>query len=153
MNANRYIPGQWDVHMPNLPAWLLSLGTLHYRFPLGYLCVAAVCRCCLSHLSASPQVWVLNWRTEKNRGVRTVEVIRQASRQRRHFTVHLQPVNNHIDLVVDMLLPPPHVSIGALWTKFEHSGQLTLMIYFLSSLSDSAILMGTEVTDLKFTYQ
>ncbi|KAF0302351.1 Follistatin-related protein 5 [Amphibalanus amphitrite] len=55
-------------------------------------------------------VWVLNWRTETNHGVRTVEVIRQASKRRCHFTVHLQPINDHVDLVVDMLLPPAHFS-------------------------------------------
>ncbi|XP_037069309.1 follistatin-related protein 5-like [Pollicipes pollicipes] len=64
----------------------------------------------LQYVPHLDQVWVLNWRAAGNRGVRTVQVIRNASQKRRHFTVHLQPINDHVDLVMNMLVPPSELA-------------------------------------------
>jgi len=51
------------------------------------------------------QVWVLCWNTEKSTGGKTLVVIRQASEDMQHHTVHTQPIGNRFDLVENMFLP------------------------------------------------
>ena len=45
------------------------------------------------------QVWVLCWNGETGGGSKTVVVIRQASEDMQHHTVHTQPIANRFDLV------------------------------------------------------
>ncbi|KAK7603150.1 hypothetical protein V9T40_003149 [Parthenolecanium corni] len=52
------------------------------------------------------QVWVLNWRSTRDQGVKTIQVIRDASQKRKHHTVHPEPIDGHFDLVKDLFMPP-----------------------------------------------
>lgn len=56
------------------------------------------------------QVWVLNWRSTRDQGVKTIQVIRDASQKRKHHTVHPEPIDGHFDLVKDLFMPPIQVS-------------------------------------------
>ncbi|RZF49112.1 hypothetical protein LSTR_LSTR008398 [Laodelphax striatellus] len=52
------------------------------------------------------QVWVLNWRSEVDEGVKTIQVIRDAAQKRKHHTVHPEPIDGQFDLVRDLFMPP-----------------------------------------------
>lgn len=52
------------------------------------------------------QVWVLNWRSSRDQGVKTIQIIRDASQKRKHHTVHPEPIDGHFDLVRDLFMPP-----------------------------------------------
>ncbi|XP_049830071.1 follistatin-related protein 5-like isoform X2 [Schistocerca gregaria] len=52
------------------------------------------------------QVWVLNWRAEHDSGVKTIQVIRDASQKRKHHTVHPEPIDGQFDLVQGLFVPP-----------------------------------------------
>ncbi|XP_073991305.1 follistatin-related protein 5-like isoform X2 [Rhodnius prolixus] len=52
------------------------------------------------------QVWVLNWRSRIDQGVKTIQVIRDASQKRKHHTVHPEPIDGQFDLVRDLFMPP-----------------------------------------------
>jgi hypothetical protein len=70
----------------------------------------------LQYVPALDQVWVLNWRSESDAGVKTIQVIRDAAQKKKHRTVHPEPIDGQFDLVrglyiperqVEPLLPPP----------------------------------------------
>ncbi|XP_059480798.1 follistatin-related protein 5-like isoform X2 [Neocloeon triangulifer] len=53
------------------------------------------------------QVWVLNWRSlNPSEGVRTIQVIRDASQKKKHHTVHPEPIDGQFDLVKGLFIPP-----------------------------------------------
>ncbi|BFZ17944.1 hypothetical protein BsWGS_20984 [Bradybaena similaris] len=52
------------------------------------------------------QVWVLCGNQEHGEGNKTIVVIRDASQQIQHRSVHTQPVGNHFDLVQDLFIAP-----------------------------------------------
>ncbi|XP_014246799.1 follistatin-related protein 5-like isoform X2 [Cimex lectularius] len=60
----------------------------------------------LHYVSHLDQVWVLNWRSRTNQGVKTIQVIRDASQKRKHHTVHPEPIDGQFDLVKDLFMPP-----------------------------------------------
>lgn len=60
----------------------------------------------LSYVPHTGQVWVLNWRSDQDRGTKTIQVIRDAVEKRKHATVHLEPVRGQFDLIQDLFLPP-----------------------------------------------
>lgn len=51
------------------------------------------------------QVWVLNWRSEFDSGVKTIQVIRDAGQKRKHHTVHPEPIDGQFDLVKGLYIP------------------------------------------------
>lgn len=55
------------------------------------------------------QVWVLNWRSEHDVGVKTIQVIRDAAQKRKHHTVHPEPIDGQFDLVRGLYMPPVQV--------------------------------------------
>jgi len=57
------------------------------------------------------QVWVLNWRSEKDVGVKTIQIIRDASQKRKHHTVHPEPIDGQFDLVRGLYMPPVQVRL------------------------------------------
>lgn len=69
------------------------------------------------------QVWVLNWRSRIDQGVKTIQVIRDASQKRKHHTVHPEPIDGQFDLVRDLFMPPVQV----IFKEIIH-----LFIYFLN---------------------
>ncbi|XP_069700035.1 follistatin-related protein 5-like isoform X2 [Periplaneta americana] len=52
------------------------------------------------------QVWVLNWRSEHNQGIKTIQIIRDAAQKRKHHTVHPEPIDGQFDLVRGLFMPP-----------------------------------------------
>lgn len=52
------------------------------------------------------QIWVLNWRSHTDQGIKTIQVIRDASQKRKHHTVHPEPIDGQFDLVRDLFMPP-----------------------------------------------
>ncbi|KAF6205139.1 hypothetical protein GE061_019306 [Apolygus lucorum] len=52
------------------------------------------------------QVWVLNWRSTRDQGVKTIQVIRDACQKRKHHTVHPEPIDGQFDLVRGLYMPP-----------------------------------------------
>jgi len=55
------------------------------------------------------QVWVLNWRSEHNQGIKTIQIIRDAAQKRKHHTVHPEPIDGQFDLVRGLFMPPIQV--------------------------------------------
>ncbi|XP_015590184.1 follistatin-related protein 5 isoform X2 [Cephus cinctus] len=59
----------------------------------------------LEYAAALDQVWILNWRSERDIGIKTVQVIRDAAQKRKHHTVHPEPIDGHFDLVRGLYIP------------------------------------------------
>lgn len=59
----------------------------------------------LSYVPNLDQVWVLNWRSTKDDGIKTIQVIRDASQKKKHHTVHPEPIDGHFDLVENLFVP------------------------------------------------
>ncbi len=57
------------------------------------------------------QVWIVNWRDEEDHGVKTIQVIREASQKKKHHTVHPEPIDGHFDLVYSLFIPPMQVGV------------------------------------------
>ena len=53
----------------------------------------------LQYMEHLDQVWVLCWGQAEDTGSKTAVVIRQASQDIQHHTVHTQPIGNRFDLV------------------------------------------------------
>ncbi|XP_014678807.1 PREDICTED: follistatin-related protein 5-like [Priapulus caudatus] len=60
----------------------------------------------LRYVEHLDQVWVLCWRGRDDAGSKTLQVIRNASEQLLHHTVHTEPVSDHFDMIQDVFLPP-----------------------------------------------
>ncbi|XP_012252708.2 follistatin-related protein 5-like isoform X2 [Athalia rosae] len=65
----------------------------------------------LYYVSSLDQVWVLNWRSVRDAGIKTVQVIRDAAQKRKHRTVHPEPIDGQFDLVKGLYIPG-HQEIG-----------------------------------------
>uniref|UniRef100_A0A8D8XK16 Follistatin-related protein 5 n=1 Tax=Cacopsylla melanoneura TaxID=428564 RepID=A0A8D8XK16_9HEMI len=59
------------------------------------------------------QVWLLNWRSSLDEGVKTIQVIRDAAQKRKHHTVHPEPIDGHFDLVMNLFMPAIQDMSGA----------------------------------------
>ncbi|KAJ8674779.1 hypothetical protein QAD02_010565, partial [Eretmocerus hayati] len=59
----------------------------------------------LQYVPALDQVWVLNWRSETDQGVKTIQVIRDAAQKKKHRTVHPEPIDGQFDLVRGLYIP------------------------------------------------
>ncbi|XP_031783658.1 follistatin-related protein 5 isoform X2 [Nasonia vitripennis] len=59
----------------------------------------------LQYVPALDQVWVLNWRSESDMGVKTIQVIRDAAQKKKHRTVHPEPIDGQFDLVRGLYIP------------------------------------------------
>ena len=63
----------------------------------------------LQYVPSLDQVWVLNWRSENDLGVKTIQVIRNASQKKKHRTVHPEPIDGQFDLVRGLYIPEKQV--------------------------------------------
>lgn len=63
----------------------------------------------LHYVAHLDQVWVLNWRSVYDDGVKTIQVIRDASQKRKHHTVHPEPIDGQFDLVRNLFMPTAQV--------------------------------------------
>ncbi|XP_058798656.1 follistatin-related protein 5-like isoform X1 [Phymastichus coffea] len=59
----------------------------------------------LQYVPALDQVWLLNWRSESDMGVKTIQVIRDAAQKKKHRTVHPEPIDGQFDLVRGLYIP------------------------------------------------
>ena len=65
-------------------------------------------------MAALDQVWVLNWRSESDMGVKTIQVIRDAAQKKKHRTVHPEPIDGQFDLVRGLYIPERQVPSNTL---------------------------------------
>ncbi|XP_015522448.1 follistatin-related protein 5 isoform X1 [Neodiprion lecontei] len=65
----------------------------------------------LHYVPTLDQVWLLNWRSMRDTGIKTVQVIRDAAQKRKHRTVHPEPIDGQFDLVKGLYIPG-HQEIG-----------------------------------------
>lgn len=63
----------------------------------------------LQYVPALDQVWVLNWRSLTDPGVKTIQVIRDAAQKKKHRTVHPEPIDGQFDLVRGLYIPERQV--------------------------------------------
>ncbi|XP_076618582.1 follistatin-like 5 [Colletes latitarsis] len=61
----------------------------------------------LWYVVALDQVWVLNWRNEKNIGVKTVQVIEGAGQKKKHQTIRPEPIDAQFDIIENIYIPEP----------------------------------------------
>lgn len=50
-------------------------------------------------------VWILNWRSEMNVGIKTVQIIKEAAQRKKHHTVRPEPIDAQFDLVKGLYIP------------------------------------------------
>lgn len=63
----------------------------------------------LQYVPPLDQVWVLNWRSERDAGVKTIQVIRDAAQKKKHRAVHPDPIDGQFDLVRGLYIPQTQV--------------------------------------------
>ncbi|XP_018322543.1 follistatin-related protein 5 [Agrilus planipennis] len=66
------------------------------------------------------QVWVLNWRSTNDTGIKTVQVIRDAGQKRKHHTVHPEPIDGQFDLVKGLFIPSPDQELSHYSFKYGY---------------------------------
>lgn len=59
----------------------------------------------LHYIPHLDQVWLLNWRSLNDTGIKTIQVIRDAGQKRKHHTVHPEPIDGQFDLVKGLYIP------------------------------------------------
>ncbi|XP_017770314.1 PREDICTED: follistatin-related protein 5-like, partial [Nicrophorus vespilloides] len=83
------------------------------------------------------QVWILNWRSTNNTGIKTVQVIRDAGQKRKHHTVHPEPIDGQFDLVRGLFIPSPNQELSHYSFKYgyvTHTNQRGLYKLDLANL-------------------
>ncbi|XP_011148670.1 follistatin-related protein 5 isoform X1 [Harpegnathos saltator] len=50
-------------------------------------------------------VWILNWRSEMDVGIKTIQVIKEAAQRKKHHTVRPEPIDAQFDLVKGLYIP------------------------------------------------
>ncbi|EFN70008.1 Follistatin-related protein 5 [Camponotus floridanus] len=50
-------------------------------------------------------VWVLNWRSEMNVGIKTIQIIKEAAQRKKHHTIRPEPLYAELDLVKGLHIP------------------------------------------------
>ncbi|KAG5332318.1 FSTL5 protein, partial [Acromyrmex heyeri] len=50
-------------------------------------------------------VWVLNWRSEIDVGIKTVQIIKEAAQRKKHHTMRPEPIDAQFDLVKGLYIP------------------------------------------------
>lgn len=65
----------------------------------------------LWYVPSLDQVWVLNWRSEEDTGVKTVQVIEDASQKKKHRAIRPEPIDAQFDIIQNIYIPEPQVII------------------------------------------
>ncbi|XP_012225565.2 follistatin-related protein 5-like [Linepithema humile] len=50
-------------------------------------------------------VWILNWRSEMDVGIKTVQIIKEAAQRKKHHTMRPEPIDAQFDLVKGLYIP------------------------------------------------
>ncbi|XP_074037998.1 follistatin-related protein 5 isoform X2 [Leptinotarsa decemlineata] len=74
----------------------------------------------LHHVPHLDQVWVLNWRSPNDTGIKTIQVIRDAGQKRKHHTVHPEPIDGQFDLVTGLFIPSPSQELSHYSFKYGY---------------------------------
>lgn len=74
-------------------------------------------------------VWILNWRSEMNVGVKTVQIIKEAAQRKKHHTVRPEPIDAQFDLVKGLYIPQQRV-------RFYSHKNLHLSILYYTDNTD-----------------
>ncbi|XP_029052990.2 follistatin-related protein 5-like isoform X2 [Osmia bicornis bicornis] len=61
----------------------------------------------LWYVPSLDQVWVLNWRSEEDTGVKTVQVIEDASLKKNHRAIRPEPIDAQFDIIQNIYIPEP----------------------------------------------
>ncbi|XP_046379579.2 follistatin-related protein 5-like [Haliotis rufescens] len=78
----------------------------------------------LHYVEHLDQVWALCWNSETDSSLKTIIVIRDASKYIQHHAVHTQPVGNRFDMVQDLFLAPTNDLHHAFnYGYITHNGQ------------------------------
>lgn len=85
----------------------------------------------LHYVAHLDQVWVLNWRSVYDDGVKTIQVIRDASQKKKHHTVHPEPIDGQFDLVRDLFMPTAQVKNCTTRKQVERTDLLSLFDRFV----------------------
>jgi len=56
-------------------------------------------------------VWVLNWRSETDVGIKTVQIIKEAAQRKKHHTMRPEPIDAQFDLVKGLYIPQQRVCL------------------------------------------
>lgn len=56
-------------------------------------------------------VWILNWRSEMDVGIKTVQIIKEAAQRKKHHTIRPEPIDAQFDLVKGLYIPQQHVRL------------------------------------------
>lgn len=63
----------------------------------------------LWYVPSLDQVWILNWRNEKDVGMKTVQVIEGASQKKKHRAIRPEPIDAQFDVIQNIFIPEPQV--------------------------------------------
>lgn len=56
-------------------------------------------------------VWILNWRSEMDVGIKTVQIIKEAAQRKKHHTIRPEPIDAQFDLVKGLYIPQQRVRL------------------------------------------
>lgn len=59
-------------------------------------------------------VWILNWRSEMDAGIKTVQIIKEAAQRKKHHTMRPEPIDAQFDLVKGLYIPQQRVCLSSL---------------------------------------
>lgn len=65
----------------------------------------------LWYVSSLDQVWILNWRNEKDIDVKTVQVIEDAAQKKKHRAIRPEPIDAQFDIIQNIYIPESQVSL------------------------------------------
>jgi len=54
-------------------------------------------------------VWILNWRSEMDVGIKTIQIIKEAAQRKKHHTIRPEPIDAQFDLVKGLYIPQQRV--------------------------------------------
>ncbi|XP_054002269.1 follistatin-related protein 5-like [Hylaeus anthracinus] len=61
----------------------------------------------LWYVASLDQVWLLNWRNEKDIGVKTVQVIEDAGQKKKHKAIRPEPIDAQFDIIENIYIAEP----------------------------------------------
>ena len=65
----------------------------------------------LWYVPSLDQVWILNWRNEKDIDVKTVQVIEDAAQKKKHRAIRPEPIDAQFDIIQNIYIPEPQASL------------------------------------------